>query len=224
MGDTDLWSTIALSSDSSRKFTCGHCSALTATVQVFGFYNSRRQWDKTREIRVCMGCRMPTFFTATGGQIPTPPAGRMVEHLPAVVAGAYKEALDALQAGAPTAAALMCRKVLMNVAVNKGAKPNLSFAKYVDFLTDNHWVPPGSDEWLTHVRQGGNEATHEIAPTDTADALELVEFTESLLTYVFELPGRMQAKKQAKSSPAPGPTFVTGAGTRPFEKSGSKTK
>jgi hypothetical protein len=81
----------------------------------------------------------------------------------------------------------------MNVAVEKGAQPNLRFVEYVDYLVKNHFVPPGSDDWVKHIKDRGNEATHEIQP------VELLEFTEALLRYVFELPGKMRARRAQTS-------------------------
>jgi hypothetical protein len=187
------WVAFDNSSSLDKQFTCGYCGTHTATAQSFGRVNAYRQIDQTVEIRICMNCGAPTYF-GDDGQMPAPRAGRAIEHLPPVVESAYKEARASFAAGAPTAAALMCRKILMNVAVTKGAPPNRRFVEYVDYLTGNHYVPPGSETWVAHIKDGGNGATHEIEATDSTDAAELVQFTESLLTYVFELPGRMQAK------------------------------
>jgi len=51
----------------------------------------------------------------------------------------------------------------MNVAVSKGADTGKSFLHYVDFLADQHFVPPGAKDWVDHIRQKGNEANHEIS-------------------------------------------------------------
>jgi hypothetical protein len=79
----------------------------------------------------------------------------------------------------------------MNVAVQKGAAEGLSFIKYVEFLADKGFVPPGGKDWVDHIRKRGNDATHEIALMTQADAEELVIFAEMLLKFIFEFPNRI---------------------------------
>ena len=202
MSTARTWMVLDNSSNLRSQFTCGHCGTLTATAQRMILIVGGYEQDPAEavEIRICMNCWAPTYI-GPHGQVPAPRVGKMVEHLPPEVESAYREARDAFAAGASTATALMCRKILMNVAVTAGAKPNLNFFEYVDYLTTNHYVPPGSDKWLTHIRKGGNDATHEISATKSEDAAELLRFTQSLLTYMFELPGQMQNKP---SKPAKG--------------------
>jgi len=45
---------------------------------------------------------------------------------------------------------------------------------------------------VDHIRQKGNEATHEIPNMGNEDAVELLEFIEMLLRVVYELPGKMK--------------------------------
>src|SRR5690606_15430527 len=93
-----------------------------------------------------------------------------------LVEGIYNEARLAHQAGAYTGAVLCCRKLLMNLAVSKGAPEGKSFVEYIDYLKQNHWVPPDSDDWVDHIRTAGNEATHKIAVKTANDSEELIGF------------------------------------------------
>jgi hypothetical protein len=61
-----------------------------------------------------------------------------------------------------TSAVLTCRKLLMHIAVEKGAPTNQSFLQYVEYLEQNHYVPPGGKGWVDYIRTKGNEANHEI--------------------------------------------------------------
>ena len=82
----------------------------------------------------------------------------------------------------------------MNIAVSQGASEGLSFNKYVEYLSDNHFIPPGSEEWVHHIRKKGNEATHEIAIMEKNDAIELITFIEMLLKFIYEFPAKMREK------------------------------
>ena len=83
---------------------------------------------------------------------------------------------------------MLCRKILMHVAVEKGAEENKSFKHYVDWLVDERYVPRGGEGWVDYIRTRGNEANHEIAPINADDAKALLFFTEALLRNVYELP------------------------------------
>ena len=87
---------------------------------------------------------------------------------------------------------------LMNIAVSKGAKEGLSFQEYVNYLDSKRYTPPDSKEWVDHIRKKGNEATHEIALKTKNDAIELINFVEMLLKFIYEFPGKMKTKKESK--------------------------
>lgn len=76
----------------------------------------------------------------------------------------------------------------MNVAVQQGAKENLKFIEYVNYIADQGYVPPNGKHWVDHIRKKGNEATHEIAVMGEADARELIVFIEMLLRFIYEFP------------------------------------
>ncbi len=79
----------------------------------------------------------------------------------------------------------------MNIAVDQGAKPNLQFIKYVNYLGDNGFIPPNGKKWIDHIRKKGNEATHEINPMDETDSKDLISFTEMILVFLYEFPSRI---------------------------------
>lgn len=81
--------------------------------------------------------------------------------------------------------------MLMNISVQQGAKENLNFMKYVQYLSDNGYVPPNGKHWIDHIRKKGNEATHEIIAMENADAHDLLFFTEMLLIFLYEFPSMM---------------------------------
>ena len=89
-----------------------------------------------------------------------------------------------------TCAVLACRKLLMHIAVEKGAQEGKRFVEYVAHLVDAGYAPPGSEPWVKHVKDRGNEANHVIVHMDREAAEELVSFLELLMTFVYELPAR----------------------------------
>ena len=82
----------------------------------------------------------------------------------------------------------------MNIAVSKGAKEGLSFYDYVDFLSDENYIPPNGKGWVDHIRKKGNDATHEISIMEQEDAKELIDFAEMLLKFIYEFPESIKRK------------------------------
>ena len=185
----------------SRSFTCGHCGNPLASEK--GWYGQRPQAASVRShIYICHHCSRPTFFSNNGAQSPGVVFGHAVQDISEEsVRLLYDEARKATGAGSYTAAVLCCRKLLMHVAVAKGAAAGESFLSYVQYLADHHYVPPDAKDWVDHIRQKGNEANHEITIMSTADAEELVAFCEMLLKLVFEFPATIK-KKSASGNAA----------------------
>src|SRR6266571_7617624 len=100
----------------------------------------------------------------------------------------YEEARRCSSQNCFTAAVLLCRKMLMNIAVAQGATEGLRFIEYVTYLSDKGFVPPNGKHWVDHIRKKGNEATHEIALMAEGDAKELISFIEMLLRFIYEFP------------------------------------
>jgi hypothetical protein len=144
-------------------------------------------------VYLCSHCRQPTYFDATGGQVPGVPHGNAVDSVPDDIATLYDEARNAFSVGAYTAAVLTCRKILMNIAVAQGAKEGESFLSYVEHLADAGYVPPHGKGWVDHIRRKGNEANHEIRVMSREDAEELISFLEMLLKFIYEFPARVPA-------------------------------
>jgi hypothetical protein len=57
-----------------------------------------------------------------------------LKSVPAEVNDLYQESRESIATGAFTASVLCSRKLLMNIAVSKGANPSLHFIEYVKFL------------------------------------------------------------------------------------------
>ncbi len=169
----------------SRQFRCGHCSSLVGSN--YGFLHH----TGTRFLYICPHCDQPTYFDQNNKPLPGVPFGNPVAHLPKDIESLYKEARQCASASAYTASVLLCRKLLMNIAVSLGAKAGEPFVFYVQFLASNGYVPPNGKGWVDHIRKKGNEATHEIVLMQQPDSEDLIGFTEMLLKFIYEFPARV---------------------------------
>jgi len=154
-------------------------------------------------IRICSNCLSPTFFTGDEHS-PTAAPGASVGFVPQDVAALYHEARLSAGAGAHTSAVMTCRKILMHIAVEKGADEGQSFLRYVEFLVQNGYVPPGGSGWVDYVRTRANETNHDIVLMTSKDSEALVGFVEMLLKFIYELPSMVPGVAPALGEPEPG--------------------
>lgn len=180
---------------SEKSFSCWKCSNRVAGNR--GYYSAT---NPRKCIYICPNCAAPNYFNANAEQIPGSKFGNKVEFLPDEINKAYNESRDCFSVSAFTGSSLLSRKILMNVAVEKGADKNKPFAYYVDWLAENNFLPPDGKEWVDHVRTIGNQGTHEIQAVAQEDAMELISFCEMLLKFVYEFPERMKRKTQSSAS------------------------
>jgi hypothetical protein len=122
--------------------------------------------------------------------VPGAAFGNMVDHLPEDLRQLYQETRNCMILPAYTSAVLTCRKILMHIAVDRGATVGQPFQAYVTYLITSNTIPPHFQTWVDAIRQRGNEANHEIVLMRQADAETLLSFTEMLLKLLYEFPHR----------------------------------
>jgi hypothetical protein len=155
--------------------------------------------SRQREFIYICPCGGPTLFDKLSDlQIPSPAFGDTVADVPEEIGKLYEEARRCTSAYAYTSAVLACRKLLMHIAVQKGAPEGKRFVEYVEYLSTKGYVPPDGKGWVDHIRTKGNEATHEIVLMGNEDAQDLINFTEMLLKFIYEFPARVDAKNKPK--------------------------
>jgi uncharacterized protein DUF4145 len=184
------WSTSPIPSQS---YVCGYCGTSLASDR--GWKGSVAGTGQDAYIAVCHQCSCPTLIDGDKQQHPQPLFGQAVADVSdSDVLAMYDEARQAYSAGSFTAAVLCCRKLLMHIAVAKGAPTGKNFVTYVKYLSDNHFVPPDARDWVDHIRQRGNEANHEIVLMDPDDAEELISFSEMLLKVIYQFPAAVKRR------------------------------
>lgn len=150
------------------------------------------QEEAIKSIRwlLCPGCGDGSVMTAVGAVYPPAPAGSVVQNVPSDVEQAWREARTAHAVAAYTACEIMCRKILMHVAVDvAGAPGGKSFAEYIDVLVNGGYVTTNLKPVVDVVRTRGNTANHELPASTEQDSLRTLTITEYLLRGTYELPG-----------------------------------
>jgi len=177
-----------------KQYKCDHCGNIVGSNLGYESYDTNTAKKKiVGIIYICSVCGKPTYFDEYEVQIPACKFGSEVENLPDDINRLYNEARACIGVGAYTASVLACRKLLMNVAVNKGASENQSFKQYVEYLDKEGYIAKGWKNWVDHIRDKGNDATHEIPALTQKDAEKLVTFAQMLLQTMFEFPGKIKS-------------------------------
>ena len=87
----------------------------------------------------------------------------------------------------------------MHISVEKGAEKNKNFFYYVEFLSENHYMPPNGKRWVDYLRRKGNEINHDIVISSKEDASALIEFATMLLKFVYEMPSKIPFVENTKN-------------------------
>ncbi|NCP89214.1 MAG: DUF4145 domain-containing protein [Flavobacteriales bacterium] len=172
-----------------KSFNCGYCGDKVASDRGYKIGRGKDgSSDQIGRIYICPNCQGPNFANLQNIWFPGQMFGRSVKNVPENLNELYEEARKCHKENCFTASVLLCRKMLMNIGVEQGAKENLSFIKYVDFLSEKGFIPPNGKKWVDHIRKKGNEATHEIKKMSESDSKDLITFTEMLLMFLYEFP------------------------------------
>jgi hypothetical protein len=188
-----------------QDWTCGYCHREVASDRGWSGVDTRHSpqvgaYSVHYFIAICPRCSGPTFLVPDDElQIPGVRGGESVEFLPEDVGKLYDEARDCTAAGAPTAAVLLARKILMHVAVEKGADEGETFKYYVEYLGKNGIVTADMKEWIDEIREFGNDANHELVQMTPAQSAELMTFVSMLVKVVYEYPEKGRRSVAARS-------------------------
>lgn len=166
---------------------CPHCGHQTVAAVVARTINEAPLVAWLR----CPGCNQG--FVDNGSIIsPSPLPGVPIEGLPAEVEAAYQEARRTAGVNAYTSCELMCRKILMHIAVDKGADEGKSFVEYLNYIETTGYATPPMRPWLDLIRQHGNVSTHRLAAATEERAMNTLTFTAQLLRLVYEMDHKAQ--------------------------------
>ena len=169
------------------RYKCAFCDSI---VHSYAGLRLGRSSDgtgpRTGGVFICPNCGGPTSFDEDGNQIPGPLLGNPVAHVPDTLYSLYEEARLCTAHSAYTAAVMLLRKMLMNIAVEHGADEGLRFVDYVDFLLENDLVQKRAKPWVKKIKDIGNEANHKIEPKTREQALQALTFVEMILRTNYE--------------------------------------
>jgi len=83
---------------------------------------------------------------------------------------------------------MLCRKILMVCAVDKGDTDGQSFAHYVDYLSSTILTYPAAKASLDGMKRIANDANHKVSFATEAEGRKAMQTAKYLLDAVYALP------------------------------------
>ena len=116
--------------------------------------------------------------------------------VPVQISEVFQEAVRAVHAECPRASAVMARRTLEAITVDKGETTGV-LAERLKKLAASGVLLPTLADWAKEVRLVGNTGAH-FDPIDSVtkkDAEQLIAFVRELLRYLYELPAELVRRK-----------------------------
>ena len=177
---------------------CGHCGK-----DVSGWEMARYQDSVGIHIFwvLCPLCSHGSVIDRNGKSYPSPKYGNKIEHLPGDIEELHNEARDCMSLKAHTGAELVCRKIIMHIAIDKcESTEGLSFKEYIDIIEKKGYITPQMKSWVDEIRNSPNNATHKRIIPKEPEASNILNFTEQLLKLVYEIPSKAPKSVQQSKS------------------------
>lgn len=178
--------------DSSRKklymiLTCNHAPCSEVVYVITSITNGRLEHDPKDD-----------FFIHPSGKIDKPHPG-----IPAQIADDWIEAQKAIQVSAPKATAVMLRRVLYGVLMDKSCKLK-PLKDGVKELIAKERLPKMFDDWLIAIHDDGHDGAHpdRALQVSAENVSETIEYTSELLRYLYIEPYEFEQRKKRNTAPA----------------------
>ncbi len=124
--------------------------------------------------------------------------------MPGPIGEDWIEAQRAFNAEAIKAAAVMCRRVLYGILLDKGCKEH-PLHEGLQELVAKERFPRIVESWLTEIKEEGHDAAHPhralIIPAE--NVTETMRYTQELLRFIYIEPHELQERLTRKAA---GPT------------------
>ena len=170
-------------------FQCGSCEINVSAKEMIGIFNEKN--NRIGLICLCPICRRPTHFEDTSlgltAQIPPPIPGKENPYLSDTIKVVYREARNCMSVKAYTATAMLIRKLIMLIAIDKGDewKPKKPFVSYLSYLFENGKLGNESANWVKDLKEQGDKANHLECQITQSTAERLLTAIEVVLSYLY---------------------------------------
>ena len=177
-----------------QDYTCGHCERSVGGLVIAGIGERQILW------LLCPSCGRGSV-QHNNTILPPLLSVPQVGGLPSGICQVYDEARKSFAVEAYTGCELLCRKILMSVAVDRGDADGKSFEHYVDYLKDNGHITASLKDMADIIRRNGNQSTHKIGQPDPERAEHTLKFTAQVLRSIYEIESQFSKYQDSQASP-----------------------
>ena len=177
-----------------QDYICGHCERSVGGLVIAGIGERQILW------LLCPSCGRGSV-QHDNTILPLLLSVPQVRGLPSGICQVYDEARKSFAVEAYTGCELLCRKILMSVAVDRGAAEDKSFEHYVDHLKDNGHITASLKDMTDIIRKNGNQSAHKIGQPDPKRAEYTLEFTAQVLRSIYEIKDQFSKYQNNQASP-----------------------
>ena len=137
---------------------------------------------------------------------PSGPQPTSHKSIPNPIAKDWIEAQKCFNVGATKATAMMCRRILYGVLLDKKC-PYHPLHAGIQQLCSRERLPSIVEKWMTEIKEDGHDAAYPSRALDVSDdnIVETMEYTKELLRFVYVEPYELQ-ERLARKAGAPAPT------------------
>lgn len=195
--------------DQYRYRDCPHCGVRLvamehhATVDTESSQSARRGWS----LISCPRCAGAVLLEHSPSNVPHSVVGNVfpdidrdvdVSHLPEDVSAYYRDAIRAMNASLPDAAAVQLRRTLEAASAHFGHN-NGPLIRRVQGLITEGLITKTFGEVLNEVRRLGNLGAHATDErVDEAEATRALRFTTQVLRNLFEIPAELEQIRESQ--------------------------
>jgi len=124
------------------------------------------------------------------------PQSKLSDDIPAEISNIFIEAVQVYYAKAPRATAVMLRLTIEAISAHFGESSG-SLAQRLQSLSSKNILQPSLSDWAREVRLLGNQGAHYDPANEVTmeDATQLLNFTQELMKYLFELPAELKRRR-----------------------------
>lgn len=189
---------------------CPHCHQHTALspapVKVERGYDEfhvaavwHKSYTDTWWMGVCNYCNDPVLVLGEGYTVyPIPIPQPTDKRVPEPIRRDLDEAKACMQVNAYCAAAVMARRVIQQLAIDKGCTTG-NLVNQIEQLAANGVITADVKEWATVVRWVGNDAAHpNTNSVEKEDAQDIIDLAQQLLQIVYVAPAIAQNRRTAR--------------------------
>lgn len=180
------------------RYACGHCGKDVGGAAVCYQVFPLAIWLR------CPNCFNGSVWSGEGLYPPSLSSSRAytmdVAGLPDNIAHVYHEARKAISVQMHTSCELLCRKILVAVAVDKGAKGKTTrnHKTCIRYLVRKGHVAGLETGMASFVRLAGNQSTHEIRSPSLDRAEQTLKFTAMVLKRMYDAEREVVEPKGSK--------------------------